>query len=167
MQNGDRQAGQVLASFCLGPQDNESLEQVRCERLGRTSHQACQSRNTRHLTVIPALSCPLVLMPPPPLFLKKKKGGELVGVWVGGRWRCVCGWVGEKGGGSSFSLNLRVVHTLSVRSFLNTWPKKKLQSPSLVTTVARAGPVLLVTCQGCFSLIKNERDPRHQGTVAV
>ena len=79
--------------------------------------------------------------------LTQTPGGGGGGVCVGG----------EGGGGSSFSLNLRVVHTLSVRSFLKTWPKKKLQRSSLVTTVARARPVLLVM----FSLIKNEGDPRH------
>ena len=58
---------------------------------------------------------------------------------------CVCG----RRGLVFFEL-ARVVHTLSVLSFLKTWPKKKLQSSSLVTTVARARPVLLVTCPGCF-----------------
>ena len=38
-----------------------------------------------------------------------------------------------------------------------TWPKKKLQSSSLVTTVACARPVLLVTCRG-VSLMKMLRD---------
>ena len=38
-----------------------------------------------------------------------------------------------------------IVHTLLVRSFLQTWPKKKWQGSSLVTTVACTRLVLLVT----------------------
>ena len=38
-----------------------------------------------------------------------------------------------------------MAHTLSVRSFLQTWPKKKWHITSLVTTVACTRPVLLMT----------------------
>ena len=41
VQSGYRWAGHVVATFRLEPQDNESLEPIRCERLSGTSHQAC------------------------------------------------------------------------------------------------------------------------------
>ena len=63
----------------------------------------------------------------------------VVVVLVGGWW---CVWVGERGGGGSFSLNLRVVHTLSVRSLLKTWPQKKIAK----LVVGNDSGM----CQGCF-----------------
>ena len=72
---------------------------------------------------------------------ERQKVCVLVGGWVGGGDVCVGGGRGEARGLVFFEF---------VRSFLKTWPKMKLQSSSVVTIVARARPVLLVTCQGCF-----------------
>ena len=72
------------------------------------------------------------------------------------------------GGGVSFSLHLRVVHTLSVcepmtqRNGLN--PN---HDGSNTERVARARPVFAGDVPRMFSLIKNEGDPRHLGTVVV
>ena len=76
-------------------------------------------------------------------FPREREKCVLVGGWVV---VVMCVWVGGGGGGGSFEL---ACGPHSFCSFLKSWPKK-LQSPSLVTTVARPRPVLLVTCQGCF-----------------
>ena len=79
-------------------------------------------------------------------------------VWVGG---------GRGGGGGGGWLNLRVIHTLFVRSFLKTWPKKKLQSPVVGNDSGACKASFAGDVPRMFSLIKNEGDSRHKGTVVV
>ena len=41
VQSGYRLAGRVVPTFPPGPQENETMDTMRCERLSGTFHQAC------------------------------------------------------------------------------------------------------------------------------